>query len=223
MEPPMPTVTGRSRAVDGSPARCRRHGVEVPHRGAVAGRAGAVREVALDLQAVQPLGRERHLGEAVGRGADAGRRRREDRLGRVHRLHDRACASARRAPLAGHRGLCRITRIRGSSRLITRSAAPAAGCRPSCTWSATGAADLNPNTVLKAYRELEHKGLAGGRPGLGTFIEGTLSPLPLRGLQALRRRPDRGLDDAYAPGPGAEGVAAPVGPPPPPPEEPPAR
>jgi GntR family transcriptional regulator len=31
-------------------------------------------------------------------------------------------------------------------------------------------AAINPNTVLKAYRELEHEGLAVGRPGLGTFI-----------------------------------------------------
>src|SRR5260370_10080034 len=31
---------------------------------------------------------------------------------------------------------------------------------------------LNPNTVLKAYRELETKGLAAGRPGQGTFIRG---------------------------------------------------
>jgi GntR family transcriptional regulator len=29
---------------------------------------------------------------------------------------------------------------------------------------------INPNTVLKAYRELEHEGLAQGRPGQGTFI-----------------------------------------------------
>ena len=33
---------------------------------------------------------------------------------------------------------------------------------------------INPNTVLKAYRELEHRGLAAGRPGQGTFIEATL-------------------------------------------------
>src|SRR4051812_50169218 len=55
-------------AVDGSPARWRRHGVEVLPRGAVAGRAGAVREVELDLPAVRPLGGERHLGETVSRG-----------------------------------------------------------------------------------------------------------------------------------------------------------
>src|ERR1700756_5975560 len=31
---------------------------------------------------------------------------------------------------------------------------------------------INPNTVVKAYRQLEHEGLAGGRPGQGTFITG---------------------------------------------------
>jgi GntR family transcriptional regulator len=29
---------------------------------------------------------------------------------------------------------------------------------------------INPNTVHRAYRELEHQGLAEGRAGLGTFI-----------------------------------------------------
>jgi GntR family transcriptional regulator len=29
---------------------------------------------------------------------------------------------------------------------------------------------INPNTVLKAYRELEHEGLVTGRPGVGTFV-----------------------------------------------------
>src|SRR5260221_4752461 len=34
---------------------------------------------------------------------------------------------------------------------------------------------VNPNTVLKAYRELETKGLTVGRPGPGPFIQATLS------------------------------------------------
>ena len=39
---------------------------------------------------------------------------------------------------------------------------------------------INPNTVLKAYRELEHAGLAAGRPGLGTFVTRTLvAPSPM--------------------------------------------
>jgi GntR family transcriptional regulator len=67
------------------------------------------------------------------------------------------------------------------------------------------AADLviNPNTVVKAYRQLEHEGLAGGRPGQGTFITATASPVPpaahhdLRAsLEAwLRAAGDAGLDD----------------------------
>src|SRR5260370_37296700 len=46
---------------------------------------------------------------------------------------------------------------------------------------------INPNTVLKAYRELETKGLTVGRPGQGTFIEATLSQIALPELTALRR------------------------------------
>ncbi len=34
---------------------------------------------------------------------------------------------------------------------------------------------INPNTVLKAYRDLEREGLVRGRPGQGTFVIGTLS------------------------------------------------
>src|SRR5262245_61716653 len=46
---------------------------------------------------------------------------------------------------------------------------------------------INPNTVLKAYRELETKGLALGRPGQGTFIQATLSQIALPELTELRR------------------------------------
>ncbi|GAA0495351.1 GntR family transcriptional regulator [Paractinoplanes deccanensis] len=34
---------------------------------------------------------------------------------------------------------------------------------------------INPNTVLKAYRELEYEGLVQPRPGLGTFVTRTLA------------------------------------------------
>ncbi|WP_248959953.1 GntR family transcriptional regulator [Sphaerisporangium perillae] len=33
---------------------------------------------------------------------------------------------------------------------------------------------INPNTVAKAYRELEREGLVVGRPGLGTFVQRSL-------------------------------------------------
>ena len=46
---------------------------------------------------------------------------------------------------------------------------------------------INPNTVSKAYRELETKGLTVGRPGQGTFINATLSQVALPELTGLRR------------------------------------
>ncbi len=46
---------------------------------------------------------------------------------------------------------------------------------------------INANTVLKAYRNLELKGLASGRPGQGTFVQATLSQIALPELTALRR------------------------------------
>jgi GntR family transcriptional regulator len=45
---------------------------------------------------------------------------------------------------------------------------------------------INPNTVVKAYRQLEHEGLAGGRPGQGTFITATLAPPPPAASGSLR-------------------------------------
>ncbi|MEV8325442.1 GntR family transcriptional regulator [Kitasatospora sp. NPDC056731] len=47
---------------------------------------------------------------------------------------------------------------------------------------------INPNTVLKAYRELEHRSLAVGRRGQGTFVRGLpAGVVPLRERAALRR------------------------------------
>ncbi len=46
---------------------------------------------------------------------------------------------------------------------------------------------INPNTVLKAYKELETKGLTAGRPGQGTFIQAGLSQVALPELAALRK------------------------------------
>jgi GntR family transcriptional regulator len=67
---------------------------------------------------------------------------------------------------------------------------------------------INPNTVLKAYRELEHKGLAAGRPGQGTFVEGRLNVVPLRDLHDLRRKLVTWLGDAEAAGLDDESITA---------------
>jgi len=45
---------------------------------------------------------------------------------------------------------------------------------------------INPNTVLKAYRELEHDGLVGARPGVGTFVTGSLGVASLAAHGPLR-------------------------------------
>ena len=67
---------------------------------------------------------------------------------------------------------------------------------------------INPNTVLKAYRELENKGLAAGRPGQGTFIEATLSQVTLPELAELRRPLLSWLASADAAGLDEDGIAA---------------
>jgi GntR family transcriptional regulator len=41
--------------------------------------------------------------------------------------------------------------------------------------------------VLKAYKELEVKGLVAGRPGQGTFVRATLSQIALPELTGLRK------------------------------------
>ena len=41
-----------------------------------------------------------------------------------------------------------------------------------------GSLAINPNTVLKAYRDLERAGLVEGRPGVGTFVLKTLKGPP---------------------------------------------
>jgi GntR family transcriptional regulator len=67
---------------------------------------------------------------------------------------------------------------------------------------------INPNTVLKAYRDLETKGLAAGRPGQGTFIRASLSRVALPEVTELRRSLLVWLDTAGAAGLDEDGVVA---------------
>ena len=46
---------------------------------------------------------------------------------------------------------------------------------------------INPNTVLKAYRALEHQGLVAARPGVGTFVTATLTDTSLAAHDPLRQ------------------------------------
>jgi GntR family transcriptional regulator len=67
---------------------------------------------------------------------------------------------------------------------------------------------INPNTVLKAYRELEHRGLAAGKPGQGTFIAGTLRQVGLAQQAELRQGLLRWLRAAGDAGLDIEGIEA---------------
>ncbi len=46
---------------------------------------------------------------------------------------------------------------------------------------------VNPNTVLKAYKEVEDNGLVVDRPGRGTFVVGTREQVDLAKLLTVRR------------------------------------
>ncbi|MFJ3671911.1 GntR family transcriptional regulator [Streptomyces sp. NPDC090106] len=66
---------------------------------------------------------------------------------------------------------------------------------------------INPNTVLKAYRELEREGLVEARRGLGTFVRRTLGTHP-PAESPLRAELDAWATGARSAGLGREDVEA---------------
>ncbi len=67
---------------------------------------------------------------------------------------------------------------------------------------------INPNTVLKAYKELEHSGLVAPRPGIGTFVSKTLSSPSLAAHAPLRHDLQRWLAKARRAGLDDESIQA---------------
>ena len=67
---------------------------------------------------------------------------------------------------------------------------------------------INPNTVLKAYRELEHERLAAPRPGVGTFVTRSLATESVAAIEPLRRELRRWLTKARSAGLDDEAVEA---------------
>src|SRR5438105_3823966 len=67
---------------------------------------------------------------------------------------------------------------------------------------------INPNTVLKAYRELEREGLVEGRPGIGTFVLRTLGGPRPADHPNLRRRLTRWVADAREAGLDEDSISA---------------
>jgi GntR family transcriptional regulator len=67
---------------------------------------------------------------------------------------------------------------------------------------------INPNTVLKAYRELEYAGLVAARPGVGTFVTRTLTDSTLAAHAPLREELGAWLAKARAAGLDDESIEA---------------
>lgn len=67
---------------------------------------------------------------------------------------------------------------------------------------------INPNTVAKAYRELEREGLVVARQGRGTFVSGSLAASSVEHHEALRRQLVSWLRDAKRAGLDEESIRA---------------
>src|ERR1700687_1898476 len=67
---------------------------------------------------------------------------------------------------------------------------------------------INPNTVLKAYRELERDGLVASRPGQGTFVAKAAHAMPVTAHTALRRSLERWVRSARDAGLDTENIRA---------------
>jgi GntR family transcriptional regulator len=67
---------------------------------------------------------------------------------------------------------------------------------------------INPNTVLKAYKELEHQGLVAARPGIGTFVIRTLTDDTLMAHGPLRQSLRRWVERARGAGLDEESIEA---------------
>jgi GntR family transcriptional regulator len=67
---------------------------------------------------------------------------------------------------------------------------------------------INPNTVLKAYRELERDGVVAARPGVGTFVTRTLTDTSLASHAPLRSELQRWLAKAQRAGLDDESIEA---------------
>ncbi len=72
----------------------------------------------------------------------------------------------------------------------------------------SGSLAINPNTVLKAYRELEYEGLAAARPGVGTFVTMTLTSDSIAAYTELSRDLEGWISKARAAGLDDESIGA---------------
>jgi GntR family transcriptional regulator len=83
-----------------------------------------------------------------------------------------------------------------------------AGDRLPSVREVVGALGINPNTVVKAYGELENRHLVDTRQGSGTFVADTQFATPLAIPSTLQRKLHRWILEARAAGLGRRDLAA---------------
>jgi GntR family transcriptional regulator len=89
--------------------------------------------------------------------------------------------------LAGHSSVPAYVQLVQQVRQALLSGVLQPGDRLPTVKEVVGELAINPNTVLKAYRELEQEGLVEGRQGVGTFaLRRPAGPAP--GAQAVLTR-----------------------------------
>jgi DNA-binding transcriptional regulator YhcF (GntR family) len=71
-----------------------------------------------------------------------------------------------------------------------------------------GSLAINPNTVLRAYRELDLEGVTAGRRGVGTFVAEGVAALPAADVDDLRGALSGWIRRARAAGLDADDMAA---------------
>ena len=71
-----------------------------------------------------------------------------------------------------------------------------------------GSLAINPNTVLRAYRELDIEGVTEGKRGVGTFIAEQVDAVPADDFKELRASLKKWVDRARKSGLDDESIAA---------------
>ncbi|WP_435808694.1 GntR family transcriptional regulator [Streptomyces griseoflavus] len=127
-----------------------------------------------------------------------------------------------------HSGMATYVQIVHQTKQALRLGLLAPGDKLPTAREVVEATAVNPNTVLKAYRELEREGLVEARRGLGTFVRRSLGAAPAD--SPLRAELEEWASRARGAGLEREDVAAlftavlethyPAGPAPPPPPAP---
>jgi len=105
-------------------------------------------------------------------------------------------------------GLAPYRQIANQVRLALRLGLLREGDQLPTVKEVVAAVAINPNTVLKAYRDLEHEGLVEGRPGVGTFVTRSLAGPSLAAHRSLRKDLERWMAKARSAGLDDDSIAA---------------